>query len=282
MRPAGIWLCIVLAGAGAMAARGRLEHLTGGDGGERGLLYLPNGKHLKLLSLGHGSLLADWLYIWAIQYYSEYERGDRYRYVEHVFGDVIAELDPHYIDPYWLGALIMIVEAHDLDAGLRLLDRGFANNPDEWILPYLAGWECYHAGRYERAADYLAAAAAVPGAPSHVARMRAGMVARAGDDRHALDLWRQLLADPRNDAATRAIAERQVRALRVRIDLNTLSSAVETFRRRTGRLPRSLVELVRAGVLSALPLDPDGNRYAYDPASGQVSSVADRLLGRTG
>ena len=54
------------------------------------------------------------IYIWAIQYYSNYEREDRYRYVEHVFGEVIAELDPHYIDPYWMGALIITIEAQDL------------------------------------------------------------------------------------------------------------------------------------------------------------------------
>ncbi len=276
------WLLVVLASVGALGARARLERAAPEESAERTLLYLPNGAQLKAMSLGHRSLLADWLYIWAIQYYSEYDRSDRYRYVEHVFGDVIAELDPRYVDPYWLGALIMIVEAKDLEAGLRLLDKGFANNPDEWVLPYLAGWECYHAGRHRQAAEYFAKAAAVPGAPRHVARTHAGVLARAGDERSALRLWRELLEDPNSDAATRAIAERQLRALTVQLHLRELEGAVAIFREQKGRLPATLEDLVRAGILRALPLDPDGDPYRYDPVTGRISSVAGRLLGRAG
>ena len=30
----------------------------------KSLLYLPNGKYLKTMSMGHPSVLADWMYIW--------------------------------------------------------------------------------------------------------------------------------------------------------------------------------------------------------------------------
>src|SRR3972149_5776995 len=94
---------LILAGAlGAGSGRAGLETLAGKNPVARDLLYLPNGKYLRAVSLGHPGLMADLFYLWAIQYYSDYERGDRYRYVEHVFGSVIGELDPHYVDPYWL------------------------------------------------------------------------------------------------------------------------------------------------------------------------------------
>jgi hypothetical protein len=229
-------------------ARGELDRLAAARTTESELLYLPNGKYLRAMSLGHASLLADAVYLWAIQYYSNYDREDRHRYVEHVFGRVITELDPHYVDAYWLGALILILEAGDLDAGLALLDK------------------------FEQAA-------AVPGVPAVVTRMRAGMTAKAGELDQAIEQWRALLQDPASDPRTVAIARRQVRELHVRADLQRLQAAVLRFRGENGRNPARLAELVARDYIPSLPLDPDGASYAYDPQSGRVSSSSGRLLG---
>ena len=146
MRRLLVMLLVAVAALGVGSARARLSDIDAAGRGNKDLLYMPNGKYLKAISLGHAPLLADFVYLWAIQYYSDYTQADRYRYVEHVFGDVIAELDPGYIDPYWLGAVILTTEGKDEEAGLRLLDRGFEKNPSAWILPFLAGWECERFG----------------------------------------------------------------------------------------------------------------------------------------
>ena len=272
-------LLLVGAACGSGWTRERLTDIDAAGQGAKDLLYMPNGKYLKAISLGHAPLLADFVYLWAIQYYSDYTQADRYRYVEHVFGDVIAELDPGYIDPYWLGAIILTTEAKDVDAGLRLLDHGFEKNPSAWILPYLAGWECDRVGRFDRAAAYFDRAANAPGAPPDLFRLKAGMTARTGNLREAIARWQDVLADPRNDDEARAIAARQIRALTVRADVQDLDTAIGVYRKQAGRPPRDLGELVRAGILGALPQDPDGQPYAYDPAAGTVSSMASRVLG---
>ena len=279
MRPLIAGILIAVAGWGAGAARARLARLEGFERGTKELLYLPNGKYLKVASLGHAPLVADLVYLWAIQYYSDYEAEGRYRYVEHVFGDVIGELDPRYIDPYWLGAIILTTEAQDLEAGLRLLDAGFARNPGEWILLYLAGWECDRVGQFDRAAAYFDRAARVGGAPPSLFRLKAGMTALSGNLREAIARWREVLDDPRNDDAARAIATRQIRTLTVRADVQDIEAAIRTFRAGTGRSPRTLGDLVRSGILRTLPLDPDGNPYVYDPSDASVTSVAGRVLG---
>jgi len=279
MRPL---LAIVLAVSGAVGAgfgRAGLDRLGAGQRPAQELLYLPNGKYLRAMSLGHPGLMADLVYLWAIQYYSDYERGDRYRYVEHVFGSVIGELDPHYVDPYWLGAMILVVENHDLEAGLRLLDKGFERNPQSWILPYLAGFECYRVRDYARAAAYMDKAAGVEGAPPLVLRMRAALMARAGDLREALEMWRVVLADPESDSGARAIAERQIRDLKVRIDIADLQAGVERFSAARGHHPSRLEDLVGAGLAVSIPVDPDGRPYRYERLSGRVSSPAGRILG---
>jgi tetratricopeptide (TPR) repeat protein len=279
MRRAAGWLLLALAATGAGTARARLVDLDAEHHGQKEMLYLPNGKYLKAISLGHAPLTADLVYLWAIQYYSDYAQADRYRFVEHVFGDVIAELDPKYTDPYWLGAIILTTEGQDLEAGLRLLDKGFAKNPTTWILPYLAGWECDRVEQYARAAAYFDRAARAPGAPPALFRLKAGMTALGGNLREAIARWNDVLEDPRNDEGARAIATRQIRTLTVRADLKDLDDAIAAFRARAGRSPRNLDELVRAGILKAVPLDPDGNRYVYDPSTSAVSSPASRVLG---
>jgi tetratricopeptide (TPR) repeat protein len=279
MRRALGWLLLVLAVTGAGTARARLVDLDAALHGKKELLYLPNGRYLKAISLGNAPLVADLVYLWAIQYYSDYAREDRYRFVEHVFGDVIGELDPNYTDPYWLGAIILTTEAKDLEGGLRLLDKGFARKPTEWILPFLAGWECDRVGQYDRAAVYFDRAAKAPGAPPDLFRLKAGMTALGGNLREAIARWNDVLEDPRNDEGARAIATRQIRTLTVRADLKDLDEAIAGFRARAGRAPRNLDELVRSGILKALPLDPDGHRYVYDPSTASVSSPASRVLG---
>jgi tetratricopeptide (TPR) repeat protein len=279
MRRALPYVLLIVAALGAGTARARIVGIDAERNGANELLYLPNGKYLKAMSLGHAPLVADILYLWAIQYYSDYDREDRYRYVEHVFGDVIGELDPAYTDPCWLGAIILTTEAHDVDAGLRLLDQGFARNPTAWILPFLAGWECERVSRFERAAVYFDRAATTPGAPPQLFRLKAGMTARTGNLREAIARWNDVLDDPRNDAGARTIAARQIRTLTVQADTSDLGAAIAVYRERNGRAPLRLADLVRAGILPSVPQDPDGQDYVYDPATGTVSSAASRVLG---
>lgn len=278
MRMLSGWLLLALAVAGTGLARERLVESDAGQRGHKELLYVPNGKYLRAVSLGHAPLVADVVYLWAIQYYSDYDVKDRYVFVEHIFGDVIAELDPHYVDPYWLGAIILTTEAKDLDGGLRLLDKGFANNPTRWILPYLGGWEAEGAGQFDRAADYFDRAAHAPGAPADLFRLKAGMAARGGNLREAIARWNDVLENPRTDDAGRSIASRQIRTLTVKADLQDLDAAVAAFKRKIGHAPHQLEDLLRAGIVDHVPFDPDGKPYVLDPVTGQVSSPAGRVL----
>jgi tetratricopeptide (TPR) repeat protein len=259
-------------------SRTTLDRLDDAKPADAELLYLPSGKYLKVMSLGHANLVADLVYLWAIQYYSDYEREQRHRYVQHVFTDVITELDPHYVDAYWLGALILIVETGQVDAGIALLDKGAGRNPDKWILPYLAGWECYYAKRYERANGYFERASRIPGAPAVVRRMRAGMVARAGDLGQALAMWREIQEDSKSDPLSVKIARRKIRSLKIRLDVEMLQKTAERFRNDNGRWPLRLEELIARSYIRDLPRDSDGRAYHYDAGTGRVFSPAGRVL----
>ncbi len=255
--------------SGALLERMRVERPASAQ-----VLYLPSGKYLKMASLGFPELMADAIYIWSIQYYSNYEAADRFRYLEHIYGSVISELDPHYIDPYLIGSLIMSVEAHEYEMALRLLDKGIAANPDEWILSFEAGFLCYHTLRDDaRAALYFEQALRAPGAPPVIKRLRAEMYRMMGDRAASLRYWREVYETAgEGDEYVRSVAWRHVHDLTIEVETETLGRAVAAFRARTGSNPASLDALVAAGLLERVPLDPDGTPYLYNRSTGEVSS----------
>ena len=112
-----------------------------------------------------------------------------------------------------------------------------------------------------------------------VRRLVGGMERRAGKTEQALREWQEILDDPKSDPASVAIAERQVRDLRISVDIELLTRAIERFRERNSRSPQTLAELVSGGYIDGVPLDPDGQPYVYDARTDAVTSAASRILG---
>src|SRR5262249_53275405 len=264
---------------GGILAQGRLEALNRGPAA-RPLLYLPSGRYLKVMALGFDGLVADALYLWSIQYYGSYDIRDRYTYLERIYDQVITELDPHFLDPYFVGALIMTAEARQPEMALRLLDKAVRNNPDEWLPSFEAGFLCYNdLHDYTRAATYFEKALRVPGVHPLVRRFYAEMYNRAGDKRTSLKEWLEIERTS-DDPYVQGIAEKHAHDLQVDVDLADLTAAVGRFRDREGRPPRRLQDLVAAGLLQDLPLDPEEREYLYDPQSGAVRYGGGLVLGR--
>jgi tetratricopeptide (TPR) repeat protein len=223
------------------------------------LLYLPRGPYLRATALGQESLLADLLYLWAIQYYSSYDVAERHEYLEAVFTEAITELDPHYEDAYWIGALIMSIEANEPDAAFRLLDKGIRLNPQSWRLPYVAGWEAYLHRRYDLARTYFDRARAHPDAPAHLERTHAAVLEKSGRPQEALRSWWEVSLSS-EDPYVLAVAERWIRQLTAQL----LQEAVERHEKATGRAPATLDALAGDPLLPRSLLSEDWRDYVYD------------------
>lgn len=244
------------------------------------LLYLPSGKYLRVAVLGFNGLAADIFYLWSIQYYGNYEIADRYRYIEKIYGDVISELDPGYLDPYLIGSLIMNAEARDPQMALRLLDKGIARNPKAWILPVEAGFVCYESLQdYVRAARYFETALKAPDVNPLVHRLYAGMYDKAGDKRTSFREWSEI-HDTAKDDFVRTVAWNHMHDLKVEIDLADLRDRLRAFEAAAGRPPRRLLELKERRLVESLPRDPEDREYDYNPATGAVTYRGGLILAR--
>ncbi|MGH9866850.1 MAG: tetratricopeptide repeat protein [Candidatus Polarisedimenticolia bacterium] len=282
IRSAAIVLGVLGAAAASAHAGWRLEREHRQVSSSAQVLYLPSGRYLKVASLGFPELLADLVYIWSIQFYGNYAAADRFRYLEHVYGNVISELDPRYVDPYLVGSLIMSIEANDQKMALRLLDKGMAANPREWILPFEAGFICYdRLGDHARAAKYFEQAMRIEGSPAVIQRLHAEMYNKMGDRRTSLAYWREVLEQATTDYV-KDVSWRHVHDLTIEVQLEDLRAAVQRYRDRHASWPPDLDSLARAGLLQDVPLDPDGKPYAYDRSTGAVTSQSRFSLYRPG
>ena len=140
------------------------------------VVALPSGNALKVLAFGFDNLLADFLYVWAIQYYSSHHINNRFDNIRHIF-DTITDLLPKSSAPYIIGAMIMAMEAGRPELALELLEKGSRNMPDEWLFEYDAA---FYANKYlsdpERAEAFFKSASERPGAPAFLKRRWAHMV----------------------------------------------------------------------------------------------------------
>jgi tetratricopeptide (TPR) repeat protein len=235
------------------------------------LIYIPSGKYLKYATFGFSSLAADLVYIWAIQYYSDYTIAERYDHLDHIFS-IIAELDPLYLDPYEMGAIIAVFEARDPYLAFKVLDRGLEKNPEQWIFPYQEGhYAATMLKDYDLAREFYKKAMEIEEAPPIVKRLYADSAFKGMDYRTAWQSWQEIYRTS-NDERIKKIASNHLYKVKSAMDIQTITEAVKSFRQKFGQLPANLDQLIQSGMMDSLPKDLDGNDYQYDPETGEVKS----------
>jgi len=264
-------LLLILLAAGFSGLELKLRALPRKKVPGAGILYIPSGKYLKYATFGFSGLMADVVYLWAIQYYGNEEIADRYDSLLHIFG-IIAELDPRYVDAYEVGALIATNDLGDTSLALKVLDIGFAKNPDQWIFPFEAGHYAAVAKDFETARAYYKKAMDIPGAPAIAQRLYADTSFKAMDLKTSWETWLEVYNTAQDDQI-RKIASNHLYQVKAAADIAALRKAVAAFKDRAGRLPGDPGDLVRAGLLPVLPQDYDGGDYVYDPATGDFKTA---------
>ncbi len=233
------------------------------------IIYLPKGKYLKYATFGYSSFLADLIYIWAIQYYSDYTIPDSYLYLYDIF-EIIAELDPHYFDPVDMGAFIAAYEAQNPDLAVKILDMGLEKNPKEWFFPYQAAHYIQFMQKdYERVQEYYKKTMSIEGYPPIVPRLYANAVFKAMDYEKALEEWLEIY-NTAEDERIKQVASNHLYNIKATVDIEKLQEAIAKFKEKYGRYPADLSRLVSAGFLDSIPKDIDDKEYLYDSQTGEV------------
>lgn len=237
------------------------------------VMYISSPKILKRASLGYNGLLADIYWTRAVQYYGgkHHAGGGTYELLWPLL-NITTQLDPHLIPPYAFGSTFLSMQPPN-GAGLpqraiQLMEYGIRNNPDDWHLYYDLGYLYYDLKDYAGAAKAFEAGSKVPNAHPFLKVLAAQAAQHGGEEDTARMLWTSVLETSR-DKYIRNNAIWHLRALKADHDCTQLEEIVQAYRQRTGHFPSSFEEMVRAGMLRGIPLDPRGNEYQLD-AQGHV------------
>ena len=243
------------------------------------LTYLPSGDYLRMASLGYRELAADLLWLQAIQVMGERKLSEEAGHWLYQAVDRITTLDPKFVRAYEAGSHALCILVVLPEQSNRLLEKGMRHNPQEWKLPFLLGMNYYfELADDEKAAEVMALASRLPGAPESLVRLAAKLFVSAKSPQQAVELLAKVYEET-SDENVRKMLEIRLKESIVERDLQILEQAISRFQANHSRRPERLENLVEPGMLRELPMEPFGGRYLYEPATGIVrsSEVTERM-----
>ena len=262
-------LCLLVLPAG-FAGVWRLQRSIDGDLSalheERDEVLLRSGKMVKLLSLEYAPLMADVYWTRVVQYYGS-KRERREQNLDGLWPllDLTTTLDPNLMPAYRFGSTFL-AEARPVGAGrpdyaIDLIQRGIRENPDYWRLYQDLG-NVYYFSLHdnEKAAEAYNKGSRVPGAQPWMKIMGA-RIAERGDTRQTSRLLWSEIYQSAQDETVRENAKIHLMLLKTDDDKEQLDRLLAEYAKKTRRQAESLNELVNAGMLRGVPVDPEGVPY---------------------
>lgn len=256
---------MVVALTGSIVLLRQIDRLREGATLEESL-YIPSAKALKALSLGYTGLMADIYWTRVVQYFGSRHRANAMQYkLLAPLLDITTDLDPHLRVAYQFGATFLTQKppegAGDPNAAVRLIEKGIRENPETWQLYYELGFLQYMELHDESsAARTFDRGSQIPGAHPFLKVLAASMAQHAGDRQLARMLWTTTY-ETTEDAMIRANAVKHLRALKVDDDISHLEEIVADYQRRSGHPPQRMSDLIQAGYLRGVPVDPFDKAY---------------------
>jgi len=219
----------------------------------RDSLYLPRGEYVKLISLGYDMVMADFLWLRAIQAFGGHFMSDKdYSNVINLF-NVITDLNPYFVDAYLFGDTVVGEESGDFRKGLALIDKGIIKTLRRtYRLGYWGGYDCvWNLKDYLRAKYYYRMALKCPDCPDYVDRLLAHVDEEMGNFHIAFEkrIEDYLRAIDNNDDILKSIAERKVKDVIQKWHIAILTSAATKYKEEFSKDITSLSQLIESGVL---------------------------------
>jgi hypothetical protein len=278
-RPAALLALAVILATGLHLLQLELDQQRAAAPKMQQFMYLPQGEYLRIAVLGYRQVAADLLWIQAIQAMGERTVSEEAgHWIAHAL-DVITTLDPQFVRVYEAGGIALTTLVVMTEESNRLLEKGIRYNPEVWRLPFYLGFN-YYFELYDdqKAAEYIARASRLPGAPAYLASFAAQLYVSARTPQVAIDFLGQMYSQA-TDENVKRVLEQRLKEIVVERDLQLFEEAVGRYRALHKRAPVRLEELVGPGLLRELPREPFGGRYLYDPQTRSVrsSEVKERL-----
>jgi tetratricopeptide (TPR) repeat protein len=259
--PEAVFLLGVLLAGWAVSSTNRqleariVERAPDGDVG-----VLPDGEVLRVLSLGFERAVADLFWIRTVYYVGDENASNAKWPGAERLADLVTDVDPHFDSAYVVMASVLGALRNDTDAAIRLLEKGAAHS-DYWRIHFLLGFQYFMEKNEPAIAVRHMQRALDLGGPSYLQFLVTRLYYDGGDATTAMQFIAARLRNEEHESV-RADLEKRYSDLWINRDLGMIDAAIEQFRAAKSREPKSIAELVGAGLLASEPRDPKGGAYA--------------------
>lgn len=169
-------------------------------------------------------------------------------------------LDPYNQDPYYFAQSVLVWEVGAIDEVIQLLEYGINYRDWDWSLPFWAGFNsAKFLQDFDSASKYFQQAAKVSG-EAFFSRLASRYLFESGQTGYAITYLEAMIKEARKPAIRKSFELRLVSLKNIQI----LEKAIASYSQRKGKQPSSLEEMVAAGELERLPVDPFGGKYFLD------------------
>jgi hypothetical protein len=244
---------------------------------------LPRLEMLQVLGAGQRSLVADYYWLQAIQATGKAGGStEPTRYLDlFYYADLVTDLDPKFYKVYTFSGntiptnlgretWVNTVEAR------KILEKGVKNFPEDSTLRlYLAYNLSFFFNEHKAATEHLQIAASLPDVNQFVPEIASRMLAYNRRFDAALAMVKSF-RDNETDPVMQKIFDERIQEIHREQALIQVDDALAAFKKREGRLPHQLSELVKHGDLPAIPVDPMGG-VIYITEEGKSASTSSPL-----
>jgi hypothetical protein len=236
---------------------------------------------LKITSFEFKGVVSDLLFIKSMVFMgSTYERKedprikpDEWHWLDKAL-NASTDLDPYFLDPYFLANAHMTWEGGMIRETNILLEKGTRYRDWDWTLPFYAGFNRFFFLHDDtNAAELLVTASRRPGPSEQLLSLASRLAYKEKKTENAI-VFLEALLKKNDDVRLKKDYETRVRALQARL---LLEKSVSAYKEKFGRAPISLQRMIEKGIMKDMPKDPYGGKFAVSP-EGEISSTSDSLL----
>ena len=238
--------------------------------------YVPHGKLFKAI-LGRFRWFEGEYYTFrAITYY-----GSKVKYIVkhntksveyynlYTYIKTAVLLNPYNEDAYYFAQAAFSWDVGQVRAVNSILKYVYKYRPWDFQIPFFLGFNyAYFLHDYIKAAKYFKDAAKLSGS-SLFANLAARYFYEGGRTQLGIAYLKFLIKNTRNKAYKKIYLTR-LKALEA---LNYLQKGVDKYKKIYGKLPKSIDELLRRGIISYIPEDPYGGKFYIDK-NGKVKTTS--------
>jgi tetratricopeptide (TPR) repeat protein len=231
---------------------------------EARLGFFPPAPVIRVLSADHYQFISHLISLQCLFYFGTLvEKRSQLPEFSRIYQALFTStrLDPYNMDAYYLAQAVLTFESGNIQRVNELLEYGFQHRTWDWYLPFFISFNyAYFVKDYEKAAVYLTKAAELNPKVHWFASLAARYYYEGGSTTLALAYLKEMIATTRSDAIKKRLVMRAAAFEKIL----QIEQAMEAYKKHLQQDPKDLTDLVKAGILARIPVDPYGGSFYLD------------------